>query len=128
MHGVGRVGGGVHSNINSFLAKGAPVNFLMTISNTPLLGLFADVTFTGPCSSPEEANTHLGPRQGSLPCTGHVSLGPIFMCDTVTIISPFDTPNEGQGFCALSSLIVTLFDVPDTGFVEICDFDLAIET
>lgn len=59
-HG-GLEGGGVHSNISSFLANGAPVILRITSSNTPRRGLVIVVIFTGAFSCPDEASIHLGP-------------------------------------------------------------------
>lgn len=61
LQGGGLEGGGVHSNISSFLASGAPVILRITNSNTPRRGFVTVDTFTGACSSPDEATIHFGP-------------------------------------------------------------------
>lgn len=111
--GGGLDGGGVHSNISSFLASGAPLILRITNSKTPRRGFVTVDTFTGACSSPDDATIHFGPWQGSLPCTGHGSLGPIRICETVATISPFVPPcAAGQApLSCLSSLIDTAFPV-----------------
>lgn len=99
----GRLGGGVHSSISSFLASGAPFILRITNSNTPRRGLVIVETLTGACSSaPEAATIHRGPWQGCIPCTGHGSLGPILICDTVATMSPLVSPGvDGHGFVSL---------------------------
>lgn len=107
--GGGRAGGGVHSNINSFLARGAPLILRMTSSNTPRRGLFTFEILTGPFSSALlAATTHLGPWHGSFPWTGQNSLGPILICDIVATISPLVPNDAGHGFPG--SLMLTAFE------------------
>lgn len=108
-HVEGRLGGGVHSSISSFFARGAPVILRITISNTPLRGLLAVVTFTGAVLG-ADAKIQLGPWHGFIPWIGHGALGVILICDTVATSSPL-VP-RGAGHSNLQLIGHSFADVP----------------
>lgn len=99
------VRGGVHSNISSFFARGAPFNLLITSSNTPRRGLLTLLILTAALSSALVGAWHWAP------CIGHTIFGPSFMCETVADKSRSTLKGQGLPLGHLNASLM-LTDLP----------------